>query len=267
MELQAKVDKLFQVNLTGQETQKSIKDVLQLNKADGGHRNSYANGSSVIINSDRLIFNAKKDHLFLCGNEGVTITSPKSVHIDADDDVYIFSNTGEIYLGLPNRGEKYDQLPAPKTKADATQNFAYEPMVLGLKLANLLEDFIVLMRDSVIRTPSGDGRMSVEMMYNLESLQSRIPEMLSTVAFIEGISHDKPDAAPQVPATDPSQLPIPYVQTENVAVTPGNTTSGTTTSTTNTNLNNTVAPVVITQNLLNSIQSSMANNPDGPITQ
>jgi len=267
MELQQKVDRLFQVNLTGQETQRSIKDVLQLNKTNNGHRNAYANGSSVIINSDRLIFNAKKDHLFLCGNEGVTITSPKSVHIDADDDVYIFSNTGEIYLGLPNRGEKYDQLPAPKTKADATLNYAYEPMVLGLKLANLLEDFIVIMRDAVIRTPSGDGRMSVEMMYNLESLQSRIPEMLSTVAFIEGISHDKPDAAPQVPSgtDDPAQLPTPSLLTE--IATAGNTTSGTTTTATNTNLNNTVAPVILPQSLLNAIQGNMSNNPDGPITQ
>tara|TARA_R110000868_G_scaffold92791_9_gene257398 strand:+ start:4525 stop:5304 length:780 start_codon:yes stop_codon:yes gene_type:complete len=251
------VDKLFQINVTGT-GYKSIADVLNINQSSNGHINDFSNGSTVIINSDRLLFNAKKDHLIISGREGVTLTSPKSIHIDSDDDIYLFSDQGEIYLGLPNRGREYNfkNQKVPKTKGDPTINSPYEPIVLGLKLANLLEDFIVLMRDAVIRTPTGDGRMSTEMMYNLENLHSRIPEMLSTTVFVDGVSHDKADAAPPVP--------------EDVAITTkrdellgrsGNTIASADATSTGTNLNNTQGVATVSD-----YKNNASNNPDGIIT-
>lgn len=249
-------DTLFQIDV-GLGEKQSLKEVLSINKSPGGHTNDFGNGSTVIINSDRLILNAKKDHLFVCGKDGVTITSPKEVHVDATGDVFLFSETGEVYIGLPNRGKDYDfkdQL-VPKTKGDATRNTPYEPLVLGLKLANLLEDLLVLLRDAVVRTPAGDGYMSAEVMYNLENLHSRIPEMLSTVAFIDGVSHETPDAAPPVPEDVLSQV------TRDASLgSPGSTTSGASTTNTDTNTSNTQSPAGQVRASVNS------TNPDGVVT-
>lgn len=249
-------DKLFQIDI-GVGDQKSLKDVLSINKSSNGHTNDYSNGSSVIINSDRIILNAKKNHLFVCGKDGVTITTPKEVHVDATGDIYLFSETGEIYLGLPAKGKdyKFNEQKAPKTKGDATKNTPYEPLVLGLKLANLLEDLIVVMRDAVVRTPAGDGHMSVQMMYNLENLHSRIPEILSSVAFIDGVSHEAPDAAPPVPEEVAAEI-----AKNTSAGSAGNTTSGVTTTSTDTNLTNTQSPAGQTT------PTPIQNNPDGVVT-
>lgn len=178
-----------------------LDDVLNIVTTRDGRANNYKNGSTVIINSDRLILNSKKDYVMLCGKEGVTITSPKGVHIDCDGDLHLFSS-GEVYIGLPNKGQDYnfDKQRKPKTKAQATVNSKFEPMVLGLKLANLLQDLMVLLKNTTIITPAGQGFMSAEMMYNFASLQARIPEMLSTYAFLDGVSHEGVDPEPPLPA-------------------------------------------------------------------
>ncbi len=185
---------------------KTLDQILKIvSSGDGKSKaNNYTEGSTIIINSDRLILNSKKDFVFLCGKEGVAISSPNRIHIDCDDDLYLFSKT-EVYLGLPARGEKYDfddekQNPTPKNKAQATKNVPYEPMVLGLKLANLLQDLIVLMKNAVMVGNSGQVFMSTQMMYNLACLQARVPEIMSSYAYIDGVSHDNVDDEPPQPA-------------------------------------------------------------------
>ena len=255
-----KLDKLFSIDFGGGRISTSIESVLDVSQVQGvGHKNVYTNGSSVVINSDRLIFNAKADHAFLCGRSGVTITSPSSIHIDSDDDVYLAAG-GELYLGLPLRGEKIPTsgpgVDAPTTKASPTIDSDYEPVVLGLKLANILEDFLVIMRDAVIRTPAGDGHMSVEMMYNLEMLQARLPEMLSTAVFVDGRSHDGPEKAPSPPETTQQE-------TNTTAGSAGSTTTGNTASTTGTTQQNTQAaipsgPTVAAANAANAAANQAA---------
>lgn len=182
----------------GETKAKSLEDVLKIvTTPQKQYANDYTDGSTIIINSDRLILNSKKDSVLLCGKDGVTITSPKKIHIDTDDDVHIYGS--EIYIGLPNKGDPWEQVPKPTNKAKDTLNTAYEPMVLGLKLANLLQDLIVLLKNTVVVGNSGQSFMSTQMMYNLACLQARVPEIMSTVAFIDGVSHDKVDPEPPLP--------------------------------------------------------------------
>lgn len=202
---QGEIDKLFELSFTSDNVQETtVEDILNVKSnttvGGGSFTNSYS-GNSVIVNSDRLIFNAKSNHLLLCGKEGVTVTSPSSVHIDCDDDIYLFSEKGEIYLGLPGRGnpKQKGNTEAPKTKGDKTKDADFEPLVLGLKLANLLEDLISLLHDIVIRTGYSDGIGSNEFKQNIRNLQGRVPEILSTVAFIDGISHEQITNKPEDP--------------------------------------------------------------------
>jgi len=186
--------------ITPQESEVKLDDVLNILPTSDGRVNNYK-GGTVIINSDRLILNSKVDYMMLCGREGVMITSPKTIHLDCDEDIHIFSNS-EVYIGLPNKGDPYDfdKEPKPKNKAQATANSKYEPLVLGLKLVNLLEDLLVLVKNASVITPSGKGFMSAETMYGLACLQARLPEMLSTYAFIDGITHEGVDPEPPAPA-------------------------------------------------------------------
>ncbi len=172
-------------------------------------RNDYEiGGSSILINSDRVIINSRASHTIVAGAEGVALTSPSKVNIDADDSVTVFGSNG-FFLGIPNKGEPYEDnsYPAPETKlkegvtivkgiptkAMPTANSAYEPIVLGLKLANWLDDLLQVMRNAQILTPTGLGAFREDTQWDLSALSSRIKEMLSTYAYVDGWSHEAPD--------------------------------------------------------------------------
>lgn len=191
------VDTMFSMDFLG--TDVDLKSVLGLDKGKTGYTNAQGGMSSIIINSDRIIVNTKTDHLFLCGKTGVTITSPDTVHIDCTNDLHLFSETGEIYLGLPNKGQSPDKasLKVPTQKWEPTTNQDFEPVVLGIKLTNFLEDMLVIMRELIVRGNLGDSRVSPENMTNIEFLKNRLPELLSTTVYVDGYSHGavpgKPD--------------------------------------------------------------------------
>ena len=169
------------------------------------------NGSSkpsIILNSDRIIINSKTDHTMVFGQLGVALSSPNKVNIDADDSVTIHGESG-VYLGVPNKGEGVppdsQNNPKQKTKASPTPNYDYEPMVLGLKLANWLDDLLQVLKNSVVLTPVGKGYFREDTQYDLIALQARIKEMLSTYAFVDGHSHEQ---------TEEDTIPPPPVVTE-----------------------------------------------------
>ncbi len=178
-----------------------------LGLSNNGQANINASSQpSLIFNSDRVIINSKSDYTMLFGQRGVAISSPNKVNIDADDTVTIFAENS-LFLGVPNKGNgtppdsknpdpsliKKDNL-GNNTKASATKDFDYEPLVLGIKLANWLDDLIQVLKNSVVLTPVGKGYFREDTQYDLIALQSRINEMLSTYAFIDGHSHEQPES-------------------------------------------------------------------------
>lgn len=192
-------DYAYSSNITGKE--QDINTILGLSGGVGGRKNNYTGGSQVLINSDRIIVNSRKNYLMLFGQSGVAISSPKSVNIDAGDDVTLFGEDG-VFLGVPGRGNSSDKITkAPTNKAQATIDYDYEPIVLGTKLANLIEDLLVILKNATLLTPVGKGYFREDVMYEFASLQARIPEILSTFAFIDGISHEGVDPEPEPPKT------------------------------------------------------------------
>ena len=177
-----------------------LNTLLSLKDGQGGKVNDFKKGSGqVIINSSRLVFNASKDFLMMFGKEGVAIASPGPVNMDSDNSITLFGERG-LFLGVPNKGEEIkDDIPKPKAKGDATPNQEYEPLVLGIKLANILEDLLVILKNANIITPIGKAYFLEDTQWELASLAARLPEMLSTYAYIDGISHNKPDPAPAAP--------------------------------------------------------------------
>lgn len=76
------------------------------------------NGEQIIINSDRVLINSKKDSIFLFSKKLINFSSNEGIHFNTDKEVII--NSSDIRLGLD----------------------AEEPLVRGNKLKNILSKFI-----------------------------------------------------------------------------------------------------------------------------
>lgn len=193
-------DLTFGSKLTGEK--KDLDQLLSLKPGNGGKVNNFGGvGSQIVINSDRVLLNARTNYLMLFGQEGVAISSQGNVNIDADDAITLYGDDG-VFIGVPGKGvETGNKSKSPKTKAEPTIDNDYEPLLLGLKVANLIEDLLIVLKNATILTPVGNGYFREDVMYELRCLQARIPEILSTYAYVDGISHEAPDPAPDPPLT------------------------------------------------------------------
>jgi len=88
-------------------------------------------GRQVIINSDRLIFNAKQDSILFSSNKIIGFNTNGSFHFDSEKNFIVNSN--KIVLGIKNT-------------ADGATIYGQEPAVLG----NQMEEFISELIDAVI---------------------------------------------------------------------------------------------------------------------
>jgi len=86
-------------------------------------------GNQVIINSDRLVFNAKDDAILLYSDKVIGFSTKGNFHFDTDNnkDTKFIVNAPNIYLGIKNLNT--GELPT-------------EPAVLGHELEILLNDLL-----------------------------------------------------------------------------------------------------------------------------
>ncbi len=84
-------------------------------------------GNQIIIDSGRVLINSKEDSTFIVGKKAVGISSSGTINLDSDGMCII--NSPEIRLGLD----------------------ASHPLVKGDELANLLNEFCIIMTELVVR--------------------------------------------------------------------------------------------------------------------
>lgn len=183
-------------------------ETLGLSQVGGQVVNDSSNGeSSILINSDRVIINSKTAHTIIAGAEGVALTSLNKVNIDADESVTIFGANG-VFLGVPNKGaqpktgepEGIKNAAAgtftrdgKKLKSYPSPDVPYEPLVLGLKLVNWLDDLLVVLKNLQILTNTGLATPREDGQWDFIALQARLPELISNYVFVDGYSHDEMD--------------------------------------------------------------------------
>ena len=92
--------------------------------------NIYDN-DQIIINSDRLIFNAKKDSLLLSSNKVIGFSTNGNFHFDGKGKFIV--NADKIILGIKNT-------------ADGAIIYGQEPALLG----NATEEFISKLLDAIL---------------------------------------------------------------------------------------------------------------------
>ena len=89
-------------------------------------------GNQVLLNSDRLLFNAKTDSILLFAKEAIGFSTKGSFHFDTsyEEESKFIINSPNIYLGLQYDGSIPEQ-----------------PAVLGWELGFLIEDILDLVED------------------------------------------------------------------------------------------------------------------------
>lgn len=181
----------------------SVNVNLQLKSQQVGKQNNYK-GSQLLLNSDRVILNAREDFLMLFGNNGIVMSSPNEIKIDSDTSVTLYGVSG-VHLGCPTKvvvDNRNTKVPSAGNYAQATTDSIYEPIILGQKLYDLLDDMIDILTTSEIVTPTGKGSFSQESLYKLKSIKARLPEMKSRAVFVDGISHNSVLEAPAPPTAE-----------------------------------------------------------------
>jgi hypothetical protein len=130
--------------------------------------------AQVIINSDRVVLNSKKDEVMIFAKSNIELNTKNIINLNADERVHLNSNT--IFLGTVN-----NQLPT-------------EPLILGNKMYNLLEDLLDslynlgLSLSTVVGSPEGapavDINMAAEGLLNdIDKLNNNIEGILSQRNF------------------------------------------------------------------------------------
>ncbi len=77
------------------------------------------NNNQIILSSDRLIFNAKKDNIFFLAKNDISISAGNSVHIDLGGKNSIFVvNSPEIQFGLPDADNTLESVAKGDTSVD-----------------------------------------------------------------------------------------------------------------------------------------------------
>ncbi len=214
-------DKAYTLNIISNQAAGRGFSELQIDQ--GSRKNNTTDGQpSILLNSSRVVINSKADYTIIAGERGVSISSPNRVNIDADDNICLFGADG-VFLGVPNRGESKPPQPSQqiektdvryykngkKLKGHPIDNEDYEPLVLGLKLAEWLDDLCAVLKTAVINTGLSEGNFNIGSQYDFVALQSRIKEMLSTYAYVDGWSHELPDEPPKPPTDDQYKKQIP----------------------------------------------------------
>tara|TARA_R110000796_G_scaffold19339_1_gene58178 strand:- start:1075 stop:1554 length:480 start_codon:yes stop_codon:yes gene_type:complete len=87
-------------------------------------------GKQVVINSDRLLFNAKNDSIMVYSNKHMAFSANNHIHFDTGDEGNFAINSNKIFLGL--EGDKNE--PA-------------ENAVLGNQLEIILNDMCDMLED------------------------------------------------------------------------------------------------------------------------
>jgi len=187
---------------------RTVIPIAELLKIDPQQKNIYEGGSQVLISADRIVFNTRLDYLMLFGGKGVAIASPGRVNLDSEEDITMYGEDG-VFIGVPGKNTKQkfkSPKPAPG-RGDPTSDEDYEPMVLGLKLANFLNDLLVELDQAVISGTIGNCRFREDTVRGFQQLACRIPEMLSTFAYVDGISHE-PTLKPVPPDVELAEITV-----------------------------------------------------------
>lgn len=218
-------DIAFTSEVTSTAIKPSVEDAMDVTKRRVNKYVPDADGGSILMNADRIVINAQSDYSMFFGQKGVAIASPSRVNIDAGQSITLFGHGDQgVFIGLPNKGYQVKKAqPTQKelggTKGDPTPDYSYEPMVLGVKLANLLEDILYVIQNADMASGLSEAKWQPSTVAEFALLANRIPEIISTYAYVDGISHEQVDQERLKKLTEAQKKATPYIPPKELTAT------------------------------------------------
>jgi hypothetical protein len=130
--------------------------------------------AQIIINSDRVVLNSKRDEVMIFAKSNIELNTKNIINLNADERVHLNSNT--VFLGTVN-----NSLPT-------------EPLVLGDKLNTLLENLLDSLYSfgtslsTVVGSPEGAPAMDINsaaesLLNDIDSINNNLEGILSQQNF------------------------------------------------------------------------------------
>ena len=151
------------------------------------HPNIYQ-GNQVLINSDRLVFNAKQDSILLYSEKSIGFSTKGNFHFDTDNSQpnKFIVKAHKIYLGIKNL---------------STGELPNQPAVLGNELSEILDQILLLVEmilididtniSYVVSTAPGktspwpDNKMIIDQRkYEIDIIKGQLENMMSKNVYI-----------------------------------------------------------------------------------
>lgn len=151
------------------------------------HPNIYQ-GNQVLINSDRLVFNAKQDSILLYSEKSIGFSTKGNFHFDTDNSQpnKFIVNAPKIYLGIKNL---------------STGELPNQPAVLGNELSEILDQILLLVEMILIdidtnisyvvstapgkTSPGPDNKMIIDQRkYEIDIIKGQLENMMSKNVYI-----------------------------------------------------------------------------------
>jgi hypothetical protein len=184
-------DEQFETGIDAAAAKPSVEQLLGISKEGSNSHIPGGGDANIIVNADRVVLNARKDFTMLFGQEGVAIASPTRVNIDSGRSITLFGHQN-VFLGIPNKGNPIPKNTTPPvTKGDPTLDQEYDPLVLGLKLANLVQDICYVLKASELTSGVSPVRFQPHTQAEFGLISNRVPEILSNYAYLDGYSHSE----------------------------------------------------------------------------
>ena len=136
-------------------------------------------GKQIVLDSDRILFNAKKDSILLYSDKSVGINSVGSIHINTGNNEfknYIVLNSPTIFLGMKENGTEPPNEPA--VKGIALTKYL-------LDIVELIEDMKVFLTGTYNVTSQKPGDLSQPGVNSTRSLDESILDLRDTINNIK----------------------------------------------------------------------------------
>jgi hypothetical protein len=158
----------------GLSDKKSVDDILRIKSSTNGTVNNYNDGSTIILNSDRVILNSKKDEVMIFAKTNIEINTKNVINLNADERVHL--NSPAIFLG------PYDANNIP------------QPLLLGNNTYELLESLLdslynfSISLSTVIGSPEGSPAVDINnaagsLLNDLDRINDNLGGILSQQNF------------------------------------------------------------------------------------
>jgi hypothetical protein len=156
-------------------------------KIDSFLGNPKLSGKQIIINSDRIVINARDKEIILSSKAGIGLSSLESITVDTDKDFQI-NALGKIQLGID----------------------AKEPIILGNKWKTFMTQLLDALMSLTVGTPNGPSSPPINNPQFL-ALKGQLTTLLSQAAYVKALPGIEVPEVPQNPPLTPTIPATPSV--------------------------------------------------------